>query len=75
MFRMRLEAMKATVVKSVCCFKIISCCRVKNRDDFMKEHKIGALKEDEIDLTSKGMMRSRSSTEARGSTNSNSQKE
>lgn len=39
--RMRLEIMKATVMRHSFCFRIFSCGRVRDKEEFKKEHKIG----------------------------------
>ena len=41
MFRMRVELMKATVQRSNCLFKLFSCGRIKDKEAFIQEHKIG----------------------------------
>ena len=48
--RMRMEWMKKTAVRYPFLFKIVSCCRVKNREAFIAEHRIGQLLGDEMTL-------------------------
>ena len=40
-FRMRLEMLKATVSNHSLCFRLLSCGRVKDRQAFIEEHKVG----------------------------------
>ena len=45
---MRMEILKGTVAKHSFCFRIFSCGRIKNKEAFMNDHKIGQLLGDEI---------------------------
>jgi len=49
--RMRLEMMKATVEKHSCCFRILSCGRVRDKKAFMKEHKVNEINPHELTLS------------------------
>lgn len=53
--RMRLEIMKATVKRSNFLWKIFSCGRVRNKEAFIQEHKIGMMNiQDEVTLDKYG---------------------
>lgn len=40
-FRMRLEWQKSAVDKSACCFWLLSCGRIKDKEAFKKQHMVG----------------------------------
>ena len=46
--RMRMEALKATVERHNCCFWMLSCGRIKNKDAFKKEHEVNQVGNDEM---------------------------
>ena len=55
MIRMRMEVLKATVIRSNFFFKIFSCGRIKDKEAFIQEHKIGLLNQrDEVTLNKHG---------------------
>ena len=46
--RIRLEALKATVERHGCCFWLLSCGRIKNKDAFKKENEVNQIGNDEM---------------------------
>ena len=48
--RMRVEMMKGTVEKHSLCFRILSCCCVKDTKAFKDKHSVGKIGADEISI-------------------------
>ena len=46
--RIRLEMLKATVTNYICCFRMLSCCRIKDLEAFKKDNKVNLLHANEI---------------------------